>query len=125
MCACARNQRRWAGNISGKRVGDASLLAQVFRAVGEAARVGVSTSECGEERGERLGRDAIVGGFSDGRRFVGGEYGEHLGEVGGSERQGIGNDVDFLLLRRVSATNRSAQVGANGKLPGPAADLFE
>ena len=65
-----------------------------------------------------------MGGFGDGRRIVHGEDGEHLGEIRGRQRQGTGNDVDFLFRRRMSGTNRGAQVGANGRLPEEKANLF-
>jgi len=77
----------------------------------------------GNERGQRLGGDAILRGFGDGRRFICGKDGEHFGEIGGRKRQGTGDDIDFLFLRRMPGTNRGAQVGANGRLPRETVNL--
>jgi len=63
-------------------------------------------------------------GFGDGRRVVHRKDGEHLGEIRGGQRQGTGNDIDFLFRRRLSGTNRGAEVGVNGRLPEEAANLF-
>ena len=122
--ADAGDHGRRAGNIFGERVGHAGLFAKIFRAIGISTGISVGTGERGDKRRQRLGGDAVMRGFGDGRRVVHGEDGEHLGEIRGRQRQGTGNDVDFLFRRRLSGTNRGAEVGANGRLPEETANLF-